>query len=75
MYKRQVSAFVNDGSSNEFEAKLYGTAEGKIELKSKEDTDKVLNAVNGKGCVVKEVKRSEKIRKPYPPFTTSTRCV
>ena len=67
-----VSAFVNDGSSNEFEAKLYGTAEGKIELKSKEDTDKVLTAVNGKDFVVKEVKRSEKIRKPYPPFTTST---
>lgn len=67
-----VSAFVNDSSGNEFEAKLYGTSDGKIELKSKKDTDNVLNAINNKDFVVKEVRRSEKTRKPYPPFTTST---
>lgn len=67
-----ISAFVRDGGGNEFEAKLYGSGDGKAELKSKEDADKVLSDVDGKDFVVKEVKRSEKTRKPYPPFTTST---
>lgn len=67
-----ISAFVADDAKNEFEAKLYGTKGSKIELKSKEDTDKVLSAIEGKELVVNEIKRSEKIRKAYPPFTTST---
>lgn len=67
-----VSAFVTDASNNEFEAKFYGTKESKIELKSSEDTDKVLEAVENSDFIVKEVKKSEKIRRPYPPFTTST---
>ncbi|MCD8036511.1 MAG: type I DNA topoisomerase [Clostridiales bacterium] len=32
----------------------------------------MLSAVEGNKFVVKEIKRSEKTRKPYPPFTTST---
>ncbi|MDD5945816.1 MAG: type I DNA topoisomerase [Clostridia bacterium] len=67
-----ISAFVEDAAGNGFEAKLYGTNEAKAELKNKADADKVLSAVEGKDFVVKEIKRSEKIRKPYPPFTTST---
>ncbi len=67
-----ISAMVNDGAGNTFEAKYYGTADGKAELKNREDTDKVLDALSGKDFVVKEIKRSEKIRRPYPPFTTST---
>lgn len=67
-----ISSFVADSAKNRFEAKLYGTHEAKLELKSKEETDKVLNAVEGSDFVVKEIKKSEKTRKPYPPFTTST---
>ncbi len=67
-----ISAFVTDTSKNEFEAKLYGNGESKIELKSREDADRVLQAVEGSDFIVKEVKRNEKIRRPYPPFTTST---
>ncbi len=67
-----VSSFVADSVGNRFEAKLYGTHEAKLELKSKEETDKVLRDVEGSDFVVKEIKKSEKTRKPYPPFTTST---
>lgn len=67
-----ISSFVADSAKNRFEAKLYGTHEAKLELKSKEETDKVLNDVEGSDFVVKEIKKSEKTRKPYPPFTTST---
>lgn len=67
-----ISAFVTDTQKNEFEAKLYGNGESKIELKSREDADRVLQAVEGSDFIVKEVKRNEKIRRPYPPFTTST---
>lgn len=67
-----ISAFVTDTQKNEFEAKLYGNGESKIELKSREDADRVLQAVEGSNFIVKEVKRNEKIRRPYPPFTTST---
>lgn len=67
-----VSSFVADSAGNRFEAKLYGTHEAKLELKSKEETDKVLKDVEGSDFIVKEIKKSEKTRKPYPPFTTST---
>lgn len=67
-----ISAFVIDGAQNVFEAKLYGTQDGKLELGSREDTDRVLKAVEGSDFVVKEIKKTEKTRKPYPPFTTST---
>lgn len=67
-----ISAVVTDEDKNKFDAKLYGTTDAKIELKSKEDTDKVLNAIKDNDFVVKEIKKTEKNRKPYPPFTTST---
>ncbi|GFI62256.1 DNA topoisomerase 1 [Clostridiales bacterium] len=67
-----MSALVEDSSKNVFEAKLYGTEEGKLELKNETDAAKVVNAVEGNDFIVKDIKRSEKIRRPYPPFTTST---
>lgn len=67
-----IIAVVSDSANNKFEAKFYGTTESKIELQSKEQTDKILEEVSGNGFIVKEIKKSEKIRRPYPPFTTST---
>ena len=54
-----ISAFVIDGAQNVFEAKLYGTQDGKLELGSREDTDRVLKAVEGSDFVVKEIKKTE----------------
>lgn len=67
-----ISAAVTDSAKNKFEAKFFGTSNNKIELKSKDETDKILKAIGEGDFVVKEIKRSEKSRRPYPPFTTST---
>ncbi len=53
-------------------AKFYGTEKGKIELKDKESTDKILNDITGKEFVVKSVKKGQRIKNPFPPFITST---
>lgn len=57
---------------NEFKSKFYGTAIDKIELHSKDDTDKIVKAIEGKDFIVSSVKKSVKRRNPLPPFTTST---
>lgn len=56
-----------------FIAKFYGDSK-KIELKSKEDTDKILDFIekNKDNFIVGEVKNGLRVGKPYPPFTTST---
>ena len=56
----------------EFKAKLVGIEGKKLELKSKEDVDEVLKAIEKAEYIVKEVKKSERKRTPAPPFTTST---
>ena len=56
----------------EFKAKLVGFEGKKLELKSKEDVDEVLKAIEKAEYIVKEVKKSQRKRTPAPPFTTST---
>ena len=56
----------------EFKAKLIGIDGKKLELKSKEEVDEVLKAIEKAEYIVKEVKKSERKRTPAPPFTTST---
>lgn len=53
-------------------AKFYGINGKKCELKTEEDTNKVLKALDGASYVVSDVKESVKQRTPAPPFTTST---
>ena len=56
----------------EFKAKLVGIESKKLELKSKEEVDEVLKAIEKAEYIVKEVKKSQRKRTPAPPFTTST---
>ncbi len=67
-----VEANLKNASGEEFTAKFYGDKNGKSELKSKEETDKVLKGLNNAEYIVGEVKKSTKTRNPAPPFTTST---
>ena len=55
-----------------FKAKLVGKEEKKIEIHTKEETEKILNEIDKEKFVVKEVKKSQRKRSPAPPFTTST---
>ncbi|MCI5584743.1 MAG: type I DNA topoisomerase [Lachnospiraceae bacterium] len=53
-------------------AKFYGTKEGKQELKSKEDVEKIEKEIKKAEFIVQEVKKGERRKKPPMPFTTST---
>ena len=55
-----------------FKANLVGKEEKKIEIHTKEETEKILNEIDKAKFVVKEVKKSQRKRNPAPPFTTST---
>ena len=58
----------NTGS---FKAQFYGR-EKKQELKSKEQVDRVLAAIQTAPFQVSSIKRQDKTRSPAPPFITST---
>lgn len=55
-----------------FDAKFYGTADEKIELKNEAQVKDILKQLEGKKFIVQKVKNSEKKKSPAPPFTTST---
>lgn len=55
-----------------FESKFFGNKNGKIEVSSKEDMDKILSGLENAEFIVDAVKAGVKERKPAPPFTTST---
>lgn len=60
-------------STSPFPAKYYGTAEGKVELKSEAETSAVIAQTGqGDGFKVQNVKKKEKRRNPAFPFTTSS---
>lgn len=55
-----------------FLARLREEDGKKVELKNKEEADRVLKALEGETFTVKALERKEKKRYPVPPFTTST---
>ncbi len=54
-----------------FKTQFYGR-EKKMELKSKEQVDEVLDAIRTSPFSVSKIKRQDKTRSPAPPFITST---
>ena len=54
-----------------FKAQFYGK-DKKLELRSQEEAQAVIDAVSQGAWSVAKVKRQEKNRQPAPPFTTST---
>ena len=61
-----------EGEKKPLVAKFYGKEKNKMVLSSKEDVDKVLKELEGVSYSVKDVKKSERIKKAPLPFTTST---
>ena len=55
-----------------FKALLAEKDGKKFKLNNKEQTDAVLNAIDGKPFVVDSVKKGTSLSQPLPPFTTST---
>ncbi|MDK2798591.1 MAG: topoisomerase [Clostridiales bacterium] len=68
-----IAANLTDQKSLEtFEAKFYGSEEGKIDLENKEVVDKIIDELKDSKYIVKKVKKGERKRNPTPPFITST---
>ena len=67
---------VLDKDKEKFDANFYGKSinnkDEKIELKTKEDVDQVLNNLDLKNFTVRDVKKGTKKRNTYAPYTTST---
>ncbi|HYE68290.1 MAG TPA: type I DNA topoisomerase, partial [Anaerovoracaceae bacterium] len=55
-----------------FSAKLAEYQGKKLTVSSKKEADKVLSELDPKGYVVKKTEEKERIKKPNPPFTTSS---
>ncbi len=53
-------------------AKYYGTKDGKVNIASKQELEKIINELEHVRYEVAEVKKGERIKKPPLPFTTST---
>ncbi|MDD6089655.1 MAG: type I DNA topoisomerase [Clostridiales bacterium] len=68
-----LDARLNCGAEDAvFTARFHGKGDKKQELKSKEEVDGVVAAVQGQPFTVSGVKRGEKQKSPAPPFITST---
>lgn len=55
-----------------FEAKFYGTPDKKVDLKSEQEVNKILEDINKSEFKVIKVKKGTKRSTPPPPFITST---
>jgi len=61
-----------DSKKKQFIAKLTEYKGKKITVGNKEKSDETISAIDKDGFVVKSVETKEKIKKPFPPFTTSS---
>ncbi|MBQ7131731.1 MAG: type I DNA topoisomerase [Oscillospiraceae bacterium] len=59
-------------SRKQFDAKFYGKNNEKLEIKSKEESDAVLSALENEKFIVGNVKKGTARKSPAPPFITST---
>jgi len=71
-YWNIYASLIAKGAKKPFEAKFFGENDKKVELKNKEQVDKILADINDADFIVTDVKKGEKKRNPAPPFTTST---
>ena len=64
--------FIPKGSRKQFPAVFYGTEAEKIKLSSKEEVDKILEAVKDADFQITKLKKGTRRKSPAPPFITST---
>ncbi len=81
--EREIAAFVpkeywtitashKNADGVPFSSKFYGNADGKIELSSSEDVEKIRAALEGQSFIVESIKKSIRRKNPQAPFTTSS---
>ncbi len=64
--------FIPKASRRSFNASFYGTQKEKIEIKNKEQSDKILKELEDCEYEVFKVKKGKRRKNPAPPFITST---
>ncbi len=60
------------GSHKSFVAFLYGDENGKIQIKNKEQSDRILTDLKDADFTISNVKKGTRRKSPVPPFSTST---
>lgn len=60
------------GKKGKFTAKFYGQNNKKLELKSKEEAEKITGNLEKTPFIIEDVKTGSRVKNPAPPFTTST---
>jgi len=80
----QIEGLFNSQHNEEFKARLHSiegksvvapqdkASKTKITIKSQEEVDGHLEALKGADYLVQEIRKTERVRKPLPPFITST---
>ena len=66
-----LTALLEGALPPQFEAKLLKKDEEKLRIKSNEETQAILAALQGQSYVVSKIDKKERRRNPVPPFTTS----
>lgn len=64
--------FQKENDSKTFAARLYSLDGKKVNLKNKNEVDKILNDLDGQDYCIDKMKKGTRKRSPSPPFTTST---
>ncbi len=68
-----LDAIINvKGQKKPITAKFYGDSDGKINIDNKEQLDNILKELEKAEYSIKDIKKSERIKKAPLPFTTST---
>lgn len=70
-----IKALLSKNKQN-FESNYIGryvnNKEEKIEISNEEESNKIIESIKDGDFIVKDIKKSQRRRKPYPPYTTST---
>ncbi len=67
-----IQAILKNSEDKKIKAKFYGENNKKIDILSKEETDKIIDFVKNNDFIVEDVKKGQRLKNPQPPFTTST---
>lgn len=61
-----------DSNGEQFKASFYGTKDGRLEIRSRDEADVVLAKLNDAQYIVDDINKRERKKAPVPPFITST---
>ncbi len=67
-----IDATLITGAKKTVKAAFFGDKKGKIDIHNATEAQKILDAINAGVFTVESIKKSERIKNPTPPFTTST---